>query len=171
MCQEGNWTKVHGKVRIQKNRRRESGNSERGGGDNEGLSGLARAEPKESTKDCRLPSHFQVCHPGTFSFLYTQNNSEYGGCRLCPVGTFSSLFQSAESAYTCRSCVMGSTTLNAGASDVDLCIRPENSHALQCTSGAVCNLTITGYSLQLGCTPGATVCLWTSSSRLIPRHL
>eukprot|EP00438_Fugacium_kawagutii_P036174 Skav232961 [mRNA] locus=scaffold1735:105934:108039:- [translate_table: standard] len=70
-------------------------------------------------------------------------------CHPCPAGTWSN-----ESAAThedaCNSCMEGSTTLEDGAENAGLCVRPEPGQRVQCTSGAVCMVQIKGFQLHDG---------------------
>ena len=92
----------------------------------------------------RSDSNCQPCLKGTFKAEIGD-----GACQPCVAGRWSN--ESAASREdACNFCTQGSTTRESGAEDESFCVKPEPQQFVQCTSGTVCLIEITGFHLQDG---------------------
>ena len=92
----------------------------------------------------RVESMCEPCPKGRF-----KADIGDGSCQPCPAGRWSNQSAAAQE-DACNFCMEGSTTRESGAADLSVCVRPQPGQVVQCTSGAVCDVELTGFQLQDG---------------------
>ncbi|CAE7792877.1 rngB [Symbiodinium sp. CCMP2592] len=96
-----------------------------------------------SSSSSTTSTHYVPCPAGSYKMISD------APCEPCPIGKFNSE-AGALSPDACQDCPVGSITKDEGANHLDLCVRPLDTHSLECVSGQVCAVSLNGFSLQAG---------------------